>query len=89
MIFTFSFGYSQNVENDVKIIKISSGRTIHRFFDTSPLSPSNKYLALFRFPYEDHSPKLGDAGEVILVDINTKKERVVAQSRGWEMQLGA
>ena len=89
MIFTFSSGYSQNVENDVKITKISSGRTIHRFFDTSPLSPSGKYLALFRFPYEDHSPKPGDAGEVILVDINTKKERVVAQSRGWEMQLGA
>lgn len=89
MIFTFSSGYSQNVENYVKITKISSGRTIHRFFDTSPLSPSGKYLALFRFPYEDHSPKPGDAGEVILVDINTKKERVVAQSRGWEMQLGA
>ena len=89
MIFTFSSGYSQNVESDVKITKISSGRTIHRFFDTSPLSPSGKYLALFRFPYEDHSPKPGDAGEVILVDINTKKERVVAQSRGWEMQLGA
>ena len=89
MIFTFSSAYSQNAESDVKITKISSGRTIHRFFDTSPLSPSGKYLALFRFPYEDHSPKPGDAGEVILVDINTKKERVVAQSRGWEMQLGA
>ena len=73
----------------VKITKVSTGKIIHRFFDTSPLSPSGRYLALFRFPYEDHSPKAGDAGDVVLVDMKTGKERVVAQSRGWEMQLGA
>ncbi|RDC61592.1 hypothetical protein [Adhaeribacter pallidiroseus] len=72
-----------------RVKKVSSGRVIHRFFDTSPMSPSGKYLALFRFPAENKSPKPGDAGEVILVDLKSGKERVVAQSRGWEMQLGA
>ncbi|MDO1449678.1 hypothetical protein Q0590_25600 [Rhodocytophaga aerolata] len=72
-----------------RVKKISSGRIIHRFFDTSPMSPSGRYLALFRFPYENQSPKPGDAGEVVLVDLETGKERVVAQSRGWEMQMGA
>lgn len=83
---------AQNTESNikhVKITKVSTGKIIHRFFDTSPLSPSGRYLALFRFPYEDHSPKAGDAGDVVLVDMKTGKERVVAQSRGWEMQLGA
>lgn len=73
----------------VTIKQASQGRIIHRFFDTSPLSPSGKYLALFRLPYENKSPQPGDFGEVILVDIKTGKEGVVATSRGWEMQLGA
>lgn len=72
-----------------RIKKVSSGRIIHRFFDTSPLSPSGRYLALFRFPFENKSLQPGDTGEVVLVDMQSGKERVVAQSRGWEMQLGA
>jgi len=73
----------------VPVRRVSTGRIIHRFFDTSPISPSGRYLALFRFPYENQSPKPGDAGEVVLVDLKTGTERTVAQSRGWEMQLGA
>lgn len=70
-------------------VKIASGRIIHRFFDTSPISPSGKYMALFRMPYEDHTPSPGDAGDVVLVDLASRTERVVARSRGWEIQLGA
>ncbi|MEO6003931.1 MAG: hypothetical protein ABIZ04_12745 [Opitutus sp.] len=73
----------------VKIAQVSSGRTIHRFFDTSPVSPSGRYLAVFRFPQETRSPQAGDVGDVVLVDLNAGTERVVAQSRGFEMQLGA
>ncbi|PSR54055.1 hypothetical protein AHMF7605_11245 [Adhaeribacter arboris] len=72
-----------------RVRKVISGRIIHRFFDTSPLSPSGRYLALFRFPSESESPKPGRAGDVVLVDMQTNKERVVAQSRGYEMQMGA
>jgi hypothetical protein len=73
----------------VRLVQTGGGRTIHRFFDTSPFSPSGRYLALFRFPREDRSPQPGEVGEVILVDLVAGGERVVAQSRGYEMQLGA
>ncbi|WP_127340731.1 hypothetical protein [Flavobacterium cupreum] len=74
----------------VKLTQLShDGMTLHRFFDTSPMSPSGRYVALFKLPYENVSPKAGDAGQVILVDLKTGKEKVVAQSRGWEVQLGA
>ena len=73
----------------ITVKKVSTGKVIHRFFDTSPLSPSGRYLALFRMPYENKSPQPGDAGEVVLVDMKTGKEKVVATSRGWEAQLGA
>lgn len=77
------------VTEGIAVRKVSTGRVIHRFFDTSPISPSGKWLALFRMPYENKSPQPGDAGDVILVNMKTGKETVVAQSRGWEVQLGA
>lgn len=73
----------------VEIKPLSSGRVIHRFFDTSPVSPSGRYVALLRMPYENKSPQPGDAAEVIVVDRNTGGEKVVATTRGWEVQLGA
>lgn len=73
----------------VEIKKIISGGVIHRFFDTSPISPSGRYLALFRMPYENKSPRPGDAGDVMVIDLKTNKEVFVTQSRGWEVQLGA
>ena len=67
----------------------NEGRCIHRFFDTSPISPSGRYLAVFRLPFEDRQPRPGDSGQVCVVDLETGKERVVAETQGWEPQMGA
>lgn len=66
-----------------------TGRTIHRFFDTSPFSPSGRFLGLTRLPFEDRLPSPGDVAEIVVVDLATGTERVVADSRGWDTQLGA
>jgi hypothetical protein len=73
----------------VPIARIASGRIIHRFFDTSPISPSGRYVGLFRLPQEVRTPQPGEVGEVVVVDLQSGKERVVAESRGWEVQMGA
>ncbi len=73
----------------VPIARVASGQIIHRFFDTSPISPSGRYVGLFRLPNETRTPQPGEAGEVVVVDLQTAKERVVAESRGWEVQMGA
>ena len=65
------------------------GGCIHRFFDTSPFSPSGQYLAVTRMPGEDRVPQPGDLAEIVLVDLHTGEPRVVAQTRGWDTQLGA
>lgn len=63
---------------------------LHRFFDTSPLSPSGRYLAVFQMPFEDRQPEPGEApGQVCIVDLETGEDRVVAETLGWEPQLGA
>lgn len=81
------FARSHSSNNGLRLI--AKGATIHRFFDTSPISPSGKYIALFRFPYESHSPIPGDTGDVIVIDLKTGKEVYSTPTRGWEMQLGA
>src|SRR3972149_6721434 len=74
---------------DVAVYVMPSERTIHRFFGASPISPSGRRLALFRMPYEGRSPRPGDAGEVVVIDLHSGLQRTVAASRGWETQLGA
>ncbi len=62
---------------------------IHRFYDSSPFSPSGRYLAVTRFPFEDRLPSAGEAAEVVVVDLETGDASTVAETRGWDTQLGA
>lgn len=66
-----------------------AGHCTHRFFDTSPISPSGRYLAVLRLPFENRLPAPGDVAHVVLVDLHTGNETTLAQTRGWEPQLGA
>lgn len=62
---------------------------IHRFFDTSPISPSGRYLAVFQLPFENRRPEPGESGNVCIVDLEAGTIRVVAETCGWEPQMGA
>jgi hypothetical protein len=73
----------------VRCVTPGAGRVIHRFFDTSPLSPSGRYAALLRLPYEDRLPVPGDPAEVVLVDLASGEERTLDETRCWDTQVGA
>jgi hypothetical protein len=62
---------------------------IHRYYDSSPFSPSGRYFAVTRLPFEDRLPKPGDVAEIAVVDLETGELRTVAETRGWDVQLGA
>ena len=83
------FPAAKEFEAIVPIVRVAAGRIIHRFFDTSAISPSGRFIGLFRLPQENRTPQPGEVGEVVVVDLHSGQERVVAQSRGWEMQMGA
>ena len=72
-----------------RVVTSGEGRTLHHFFDKSPVSPSGRWIALLRIPYEDRRAQPGDASDVILVDLVSGKERVVARTCAWEHQIGA
>ena len=67
----------------------NEGRCIHRFFDTSPFSPSQRYMALIRFPQEERLPKPGEKAQIILIDLHEGVEKIIAETIGWETQMGA
>jgi hypothetical protein len=73
----------------VECVTPAIGGAIHRFHDTSPFSPSGRYLALTRFPFEDRLPPPGSVADVLVADLATGAIETVAQTRGWDTQLGA
>lgn len=62
---------------------------IHRFFDSSPVSPSGRYLAVFQLPFENRQPEPGESGTVCVIDLTTGDLKEVATTCGWEPQMGA
>ncbi len=67
----------------------NDGCYTHRFFDTIPVSPSGRYLAVLNMPYEDRDAAFGDEAEVVVVDLFSGEEKVVYKTKGWQHQLGA
>ncbi|WP_101297636.1 TolB-like translocation protein [Halegenticoccus soli] len=62
---------------------------IHRFFETSPISPSGRYLAVTKLPCEDRLPNPGEIAEISVVDLLTGERETVAKTTGWDTQMGA
>jgi len=62
---------------------------IHRFFDSSPVSPSGRYVALTRLPDESRPPYAGEPADVVVVDLLTGDWDAVASTHGYDTQLGA
>ena len=66
----------------------NEGGYLHRFFDTPAISPSGRYVALFRMPF-NRPPMPGEKGGVHLLDLHTGKNELLAETAGWEPQMGA
>lgn len=62
---------------------------IHRFYDTSPISPSGKYLAVCKLPYENKTPTYGEYAFVVIIELSTKKIVYSSKTLAWDTQLGA
>ncbi|MCC5829210.1 MAG: hypothetical protein JJU36_07155 [Phycisphaeraceae bacterium] len=64
------------------------GRSLHRFFDTPAISPDGRLLAVCRLPFEDRLNEPGEIAHVVVIDLDEGGERIVAETRGWEFQMG-
>ncbi len=62
---------------------------VHTYFDVTPFSPSQRYLAVTRLPFDDRYPVLGDLAEVCVIDLHEQSIRTVYTTKCWGFQTGA
>lgn len=73
----------------VKIVTPDDGFYIHTFFDVCPFSPTRKYLAVNRLPYQEQEITYGDTADICIVDLENETIETVYSTKGWGYQLGA
>lgn len=74
---------------NVQIITPNDGFYTNTYYDVCPWSPSQRYLAVTKMPYQDQITLLGDIAEVCIIDLEEQSIRSVYQTKVWGYQLGA
>jgi hypothetical protein len=65
------------------------GFYVHTYYDVCPFSPSQRFLALTRLPYQDQIPVLGDIADVCVIDLEEQTIKTVYRTKAWGFQTGA
>lgn len=73
----------------VSCVTPGDGFYLHTFYDVCPFSPSERYLAVTRFPFQNRQPNPGDTADVCVVDLESHTIETVYATKGWAFQLGA
>jgi len=73
----------------VRKVTPDDGFYIHTYYDVCPFSPSGRFLAVTRLPYQDRIPILGDTADVCLIDLSEQTIRKVYTTQSWGFQTGA
>lgn len=62
---------------------------LHRFYDTSPISPSGRYIALTELPFDNRLPAVSDEARVVVIDLQSGSEAFSETTAAWDTQVGA
>ena len=74
---------------EVTCVTPDDGFYLQTFYDVCPWSPSGRYLAVTRFPFQDREPKRGETADVCVIDLHERTIETVYTTKGWGFQLGA
>jgi hypothetical protein len=87
----YDFVPYQPKQTAAPVMKVTpdDGYYLHTFYDVCPFSPSQRYLAVTKLPYQDRKPVLGDVAEVCVIDLKDRTIQTVYATRAWSFQLGA
>jgi len=78
-----------NASVPIRKVTPDDGYYVHTYYDVCPFSPSGRYLAVTRLPYQDRIPVLGDTADVCVVDLEEETIRTVYTTQSWGFQTGA
>jgi hypothetical protein len=87
----YAFEFYRKGETAVPVKKVtpSDGFYLHTFYDVCPFSPSQKYLAVTKLPFQNRDARFGDIAEICLIDLEEEAIKTVYKTKGWGFQLGA
>lgn len=73
------------------LLPVQHRHTFHRFFDSSPVSPSGAYLAVTSIaPIADGASSTSyDAAGVVIINLASNSSTVIEHTHAWDTQLGA
>jgi len=73
------------------IVTKSNASSSIRFFDSSPFSPSNRYIAITRVSNKQENKDIiaGDTASIVVIDLSLGIEMLIDTTNGWDSQLGA
>lgn len=72
------------------VLSSPNQNTIHRFFDTSPFSPSGRYVGVTQMAIpENRQVHVGDKAKIIVYDLFTGETRHIAETTAWDSQVGS
>ncbi|WP_431778160.1 hypothetical protein [Microbacterium aurantiacum] len=73
----------------VRKVSLGDRPAIHRFYDTSAISPSGKYVAYTEFQDDERLPDPGSIAYVVVVHLEEASEVYRTETRAWDTQVGA
>jgi hypothetical protein len=87
----YSFKSIKSDQIRVPVVRVipDDGFYVHTYFDVTPFSPSQRYFAVTKLPFQDHIPQLGDTAEVCVIDLENETIQSVYKTKTWGYQTGA
>jgi hypothetical protein len=87
----FAFSPYETGESLAPLTQVTpaDGFYVHTYYDVCPFSPSQRYLAATRLPYQDHNAVFGDAADVCVIDLQEQTIETVYTTKSWGFQTGA
>jgi hypothetical protein len=73
------------------IVKVTpdDGFYVHTYYDVCPFSPTQRYLAATRLPFQKRIATLGDTAEVCVIDLHEQTIQHVYTTKSWGFQTGS
>jgi len=65
------------------------GYYVYTYFDVPPFSPSQRYMAVTKLPFQDHLPELGVTAEICIIDLEEQTIQTIYETKTWGFQTGA
>ena len=86
--YNFETVYEEGRIAPVTRVTPDGGNFVQTYFDVSPISPSGRYLALSKLPFNNHIPVQGDVAEVCIIDLKDQSIKTVYSTKTWGFQTG-